>query len=88
MGALRFLQARSDVDTERAEAIGWSSGGAFAVSGHYFDVEGQAHRLLADVANRNKPNDCCGATVGFDAAANVDAHRRVAEFFGRHLSAR
>jgi dienelactone hydrolase len=52
---------------------------------HYFDVEGQPRTWLADVENRNRPNKCCGATVGYDPAAAADAHRRVAEFFGRHL---
>jgi len=52
---------------------------------HYFDVEGQPRTWLADVENRNRPNKCCGATVGYDTAAAADAHRRVAEFFGRHL---
>jgi len=54
---------------------------------HYFDVEGQARTYLPDVANRNKPDECCGATVGYDAAADADARRRVAEFFGYHLRA-
>jgi dienelactone hydrolase len=54
---------------------------------HYFDVEGQARTYLAEVANRNKPGECCGATVGYDAVADADAHRRVAEFFGYHLRA-
>jgi dienelactone hydrolase len=52
---------------------------------HYFDVEGQPRIWLADVENRNRPNKCCGATVGYDPAAAADAHRRVADFFGRHL---
>ncbi len=52
---------------------------------HYFDVEGQARTYLSNVANRNKPGGCCGATVAFDAAAARDARRRVAEFFGYHL---
>ena len=53
---------------------------------HYFDVEGQRREFLADVENRNaKSGRCCGATVGFDAAANADAHRRVGDFFARHL---
>ena len=52
---------------------------------HYFDVTGQPRAWLPDVENRNRPNKCCGATVGYDAAADADAHRRVAEFFGRHL---
>ena len=56
---------------------------------HYFDVEGQPRVFLADVENRNAKNgQCCGATVGFDAAANADAHRRVGEFFARHLGGR
>ena len=54
---------------------------------HYFDVEGQARTFLADVANRNLPGECCGASVGYDPAANADAHARVAEFFGQHLRA-
>jgi len=55
---------------------------------HYFDVVGQPRAYLAEVANRNKPNECCGATVAFDAAAFTDARRRVAEFFGYHLKVR
>jgi dienelactone hydrolase len=55
---------------------------------HYFDVIGQPRAYLAEVANRNKPNDCCGATVAFDAGAFADARRRVAEFFGYHLKVR
>jgi dienelactone hydrolase len=52
---------------------------------HYFDVRGQARTVLPDVENRNRPGGCCGATVGYDAAAAADAHRRIAAFFGRHL---
>ena len=52
---------------------------------HYFDVKGQPRVWLPDVENRNRPNECCGATVGYDAAADADAHRRVGEFFARHL---
>jgi dienelactone hydrolase len=52
---------------------------------HYFDVEGLARTWIANVENRNRPNHCCGATVGYDAAAAADAHRRVAAFFDRHL---
>jgi len=56
---------------------------------HYFDVEGQPRVFLPDVENRNaKTGRCCGATVGFDAVANADAHRRIGEFFGRHLGGR
>jgi dienelactone hydrolase len=52
---------------------------------HYFDVVGQPRTYLPDVGNRNKPGECCGATVGYDAAAFSDARRRVEEFFGYHL---
>jgi dienelactone hydrolase len=55
---------------------------------HYFDVAGQPRAYLPDVANHNKPNECCGATVAFDAAAFADARGRVAEFFGYHLKVR
>ncbi len=56
---------------------------------HYFDVEGQRRAFLPEVENRNaKTGQCCGATVGFDAAANADTHRRVGEFFARHLGGR
>jgi len=52
---------------------------------HYFDVEEQPRAYLPDVENRNKPNGCCGATVGYDAAAARDARRRIGEFFDYHL---
>ncbi|MBI4628739.1 MAG: dienelactone hydrolase family protein, partial [Candidatus Rokubacteria bacterium] len=52
---------------------------------HYFDVVGQRLEYLPEVGNRNKPGECCGATVGHDAAAFADARRRVAAFFGYHL---
>jgi dienelactone hydrolase len=55
---------------------------------HYFDVEGQPRVRLTDVENRNLPGGCCGATVGYDPAAAVDARRRVAAFFDYHLEAR
>jgi dienelactone hydrolase len=55
---------------------------------HYFDVEGQPRTYLPDVANRNKPGECCGATVGYDPPAAADARRRVAGFFGYHLPER
>jgi dienelactone hydrolase len=54
---------------------------------HYFDVEGQPRTQLTDVENRNLPGECCGATVGYDAVAAADAHRRVEAFFARHLKA-
>jgi hypothetical protein len=52
---------------------------------HYFDVVGQPRVVLPEVENRNKPNHCCGATVGYDAAADADAHVRVEAFLRRHL---
>jgi dienelactone hydrolase len=52
---------------------------------HYFDVIGQPRTYLAEVANHNKPNECCGATVAFDPGAFADSRRRVSEFFGYHL---
>lgn len=55
---------------------------------HYFDVIGQRLTYLPDVGNRNKPDECCGATVGFNAAAFADARQRVGEFFDRHLARR
>jgi dienelactone hydrolase len=55
---------------------------------HYFDVEGQPHTQLVDVANDNRPNGCCGATVAYDSEAAADAFRRVSAFFGRHLAPR
>jgi dienelactone hydrolase len=55
---------------------------------HYFDVPGQPLVFLPDVVNDNKPGHCCGATVGYDAAAFADARRRVADFFGYHLRRR
>jgi dienelactone hydrolase len=53
---------------------------------HYFDVVGQPTVVLSTVGNRNKPGGCCGATVGYDAAAAAEARRHIAEFFSRHLS--
>lgn len=55
---------------------------------HYFDVVGQPLTYLPEVGNRNRPGECCGATVGYDAAAAADARRRVARFFGYHLQRR
>jgi dienelactone hydrolase len=55
---------------------------------HYFDVHGQPRTVLPEVENRNRPGGCCGATVGYDAAAAADARDRVEAFLGRHLGAR
>lgn len=60
----------------------------YAGAVHYFDVETQARTYLPDVANRNKPGECCGATVGYDRAAAEDARRRVVDFFARSLAPR
>jgi dienelactone hydrolase len=60
----------------------------YAGAVHYFDVVGQPRVVLPEVENRNRPGGCCGATVGYDAAADADARRRVDEFFRRHLGAR
>jgi dienelactone hydrolase len=171
VGALRFLHGQPDVDRERIGVIGWSHGGAVALSVvngpsldrqrargvtlpapgfraavgiypggcfslvdervvrplliaigdaddwtpasacremveamrargaptsivvypgavHYFDVVGQERTILPDVVNRHRPGGCCGATVGYDPAADADVHVRVAEFFARHLGPR
>ena len=52
---------------------------------HYFDVTGLEQTFLDDVENRNVLGNCCGATVAYDADADRDARRRIAEFFGYHL---
>jgi dienelactone hydrolase len=51
---------------------------------HYFDVEGQPLTVLSAVDNEAKPEGH-GATVGYQAAAAHDAHRRVDAFLARHL---
>lgn len=55
---------------------------------HYFDDPDQPRTVLANVANRNKPGECCGATVSYDPAAFADSRRRVIQFFGYHLGVR
>jgi dienelactone hydrolase len=168
MGALRYLQSRPYVDRERVGVMGWSNGGAFAMSVvngptlerararavvlpepgyraavafypgacsslvreqvvrpllvligaaddwtlasgctemvnqmrsrgadasivvypgavHYFDAKERPRAFLADVENQNLPGECCGATVGYDPAADADARRRVEQFFAAHL---
>lgn len=52
---------------------------------HYFDDRDRPRRFLAEVENRHKPNNCCGATVAYDAAADADARWRVERFLARHL---
>ncbi|HEV8437636.1 MAG TPA: dienelactone hydrolase family protein [Methylomirabilota bacterium] len=51
---------------------------------HYFDVEGRRLEVLPDVENDDKPSGH-GATVGYQAAAAADAHRRMEAFLARHL---
>jgi dienelactone hydrolase len=51
---------------------------------HYFDVEGQKRTFLPNVVE-DESTGKLGATVGYDAQADADSHRRVAEFFGYHL---
>jgi dienelactone hydrolase len=60
----------------------------YAGAVHYFDVAGQSRVVLPEVENRNRPDGCCGATVGYDAAAAADARRRVETFFHRYLGPR
>jgi len=60
----------------------------YAGAVHDFDVAGQARVVLPAVENRNRPGGCRGATVGYDAAADGDARRRVEVFFRRHLGPR
>jgi len=55
---------------------------------HYFDVVGLPRTYLAHVGNRNKPNECCGATVGYDPVAFQDARRRVTDFLESHVMGR
>lgn len=52
---------------------------------HYFDVEGLKQTVLADVENELKPGGY-GATVSYQATADVDAHRQVEAFLARHLA--
>ena len=59
-----------------------------APAGFGLRARGGPRAYLPEVGNRNKPNECCGATVAFDAWAFADARRRVADFFGYHLKAR
>ena len=57
--------------------------------GQKYELSDNRNVYLAEVENRNAAGGgCCGATVGFDAAANADAHRRVGMFFARHLGGR
>jgi len=55
---------------------------------HYFDVVGQRREFLPDVENIHLPNECCGATVEYNAHAADDAHRRIERFFDEHLRRR
>jgi dienelactone hydrolase len=52
---------------------------------HYFDVEGRAETVLADVENELKPGGH-GATVAYQTTAAADAYRQVAAFLARYLA--
>ena len=52
---------------------------------HSFDNPAVRHFYYAGAKNPTKPGGCCGATVGYDAAAHVDAIGRVADFLAAHL---
>ena len=51
---------------------------------HYFDVEGQRQEVLGQVENALKPGGY-GATVSYQEAAAVDAHREIEAFLARYL---
>lgn len=52
---------------------------------HYFDNADYPLQVLPDVENRNKPGDCCGATVGYQAEAAAVAFADVEAFLAKHL---
>jgi dienelactone hydrolase len=52
---------------------------------HYFDVEGRAETMLADVENELKPGGH-GATVAYQTTAAADAYGQVAAFLARYLA--
>jgi len=51
---------------------------------HYFDVEGQRREVLGQVENALKPGGY-GATVSYQEAAAVDAHREIEVFLARYV---
>lgn len=52
---------------------------------HYFDNADYPLQVLPDVENRNRPGECCGATVGFQPEAAAAARVEVEAFLARHL---
>ena len=52
---------------------------------HYFDNADYPLQVLPDVENRNKPGDCCGATVGYQPEAAAAAFAAVEAFLAKHL---
>src|SRR3990172_2369662 len=52
---------------------------------HYFDNADYPLQMLPDVENRNKPGDCCGATVGYQREAAAAAFTEVEAFLAKHL---
>jgi dienelactone hydrolase len=52
---------------------------------HYFDDADYPLQVLPDVENRNKPGDCCGATVGYQPEAAAAAFAAVEAFLAKHL---
>ncbi len=52
---------------------------------HYFDNADYPLQVLPDVENRNKPGECCGATVGYQPGAAAAVFTEVEAFLARHL---
>jgi dienelactone hydrolase len=52
---------------------------------HSFDAPATPVRYRPEVRNHNKPQGCCGATVGTDPAARADAIVEVTRFFAAEL---
>jgi len=52
---------------------------------HSFDAPATPVRYRPEVRNHNKPQGCCGATVGTDPAARADAIAEVTRFFAAEL---
>ncbi|MGE0423646.1 MAG: dienelactone hydrolase family protein [Reyranellaceae bacterium] len=52
---------------------------------HSFDAVGLPVRYLASAGNRSKPNNCCGAHYGYNAAAWTAFQRDVEAFLARAL---
>lgn len=52
---------------------------------HAFDNTDYPLQMLPDVENRNKPDECCGATVGYQPEAAAAAFADVEAFLAKHL---